>query len=67
MTYMAVMPRYGKKDLKFFISGTERLMTLKLGMQHWGLWFCLIVSMTTERFHRPIIEKWLNCSFFINQ
>ena len=32
MTKMAVMPIYGKKDLKF-ISGTERLMTLKLGMQ----------------------------------
>ena len=31
MTKMAVMPIYGKKGLKFFISGSERPMTLKLG------------------------------------
>ena len=35
MTKMAVMPIYEKKKtLKIFFSGTERLMTLKLGMQH---------------------------------
>ena len=32
MTKMAVMPIYSKKDLKFFISGIERPMTLKLGL-----------------------------------
>ena len=31
MTKMATMPIYGKK---IFFSGTKRLMTLKLGMQH---------------------------------
>ena len=36
MTKMAIMPLYGKKDSKFFISGTERPVTLKLGMLHWG-------------------------------
>ena len=41
---MAVMPIYGKKDLKFFISGTEKPMTLKLGIQHWGLWLYLVYS-----------------------
>ena len=35
MTKMVAMPINGKKDLKFFISGTERPMTLKQGMQHW--------------------------------
>ena len=38
------MPIYGKKDLKLFITGTESLMTLKLGMQHLGLWFYLVYS-----------------------
>ena len=33
MTKMAAMPIYGKKPFKIF-SGTERPMTLKLGMQH---------------------------------
>ena len=33
MTKMAAMPMYGKKLKKLF-SGTKRLMTLKLGMQH---------------------------------
>ena len=32
MTKMA-----GKKDLKFFISGTDRPMAFKHGVQHWGL------------------------------
>ena len=40
------MPIYGKKDLKFFISGTERPATLKLGMQHWG--FSLLDVFTAE-------------------
>ena len=31
---MAAMPIYGKNFKKFFFSGTKRLMTLKLGMQH---------------------------------
>ena len=34
VTKMAVMPLYDTKVLKLFISGTERLMTLKLGRQH---------------------------------
>ena len=34
MTKMAAMPIYGKNLQKFFFSGTKRLMTLKLGMQH---------------------------------
>ena len=34
MTKMAAMPIHGK-TLKIFFSGTERPMTLKLGMQHW--------------------------------
>ena len=42
MTKMAVIPIHGKKDLKFFISETERPMTLKLDTQYWGLWLYLI-------------------------
>ena len=29
---------YDKTPLKIFFSGLERPKTLKLGMQHWGLW-----------------------------
>ena len=36
MTNMASMPIYGK-NLKIFLSGTKRLMTMKVGMQHWVL------------------------------
>ena len=44
MAKMAVMSVYGKIDLKFFISGTERQVTLKLGMQHRGLWFYIVCT-----------------------
>ena len=44
MTSMAVMLIYGKKDLKFLISGTERPMTLKFGMQHRRIWLYLVYS-----------------------
>ena len=37
MTKMANTPKYGKKPLKIFFSGTKGPMTLGLGMQHWGL------------------------------
>ena len=37
MTRMAAMPIYGKNPLKIFFSETSRLMTFKLGIQHWGL------------------------------
>ena len=36
MTNMAAMPIY-VKTLKIVLSGTKRMMTLKLGMQHWVL------------------------------
>lgn len=29
---------HGKTDLKFFVLETDKQMTLKLGMLHWGLW-----------------------------
>ena len=35
-TKMATMPIYGKNPLKIFFSRTRRLMTLGLGMKHWG-------------------------------
>ena len=34
---MAATPIYGKNPLKIFLSRTKGLMTLGLGMQHWGL------------------------------
>ena len=37
MTKMAATPICGKNTLKIFFSGTKELMTLGLGMQHWGL------------------------------
>ena len=36
MTKMADMPIYGKNPLKIFFSRTRRLMTLGLGMYHFG-------------------------------
>ena len=44
MAKMAVMSIYCKIDLKFFISGTERQVTLKLGLQHWGLWSYIVCT-----------------------
>ena len=44
MTKMAAMPIYGKNLKKIFFSGTKRLMTLKLGMQHWVLEYYQICS-----------------------
>ena len=44
MTKMAAMPIYGKNLKKFFFSGTKRLMTLKLGMQHWVLEYYQVCS-----------------------
>ena len=38
MTKMAITPIrvYGKNPLKIFFSRTRRLMTLELGIKHWG-------------------------------
>ena len=44
MTKVAAMPIYGKNFKKIFFSGTERLMTLKLGMQHWVLEYYRVCS-----------------------
>ena len=41
---LAVIPKYGKNNSKFFISGTDRPMTWKFGMQHLGLWLYLVYS-----------------------
>ena len=38
LTKMADMPIYGKNPLKIFSSRTRRLMTLGLGMKHFGCW-----------------------------
>ena len=35
MTKLAAMPIYGKNLKQIIFSGTERLMTMKIGMQHW--------------------------------
>ena len=47
MTYMAAMPIYCKNLKKIFFSGTKRLMTLKVGLQHW-------------KHHWDMRKKWLN-------
>ena len=43
MTKMATMPIYGKNPLIIF-SRTKGPMTLKLGMQHRGLWPYIVCS-----------------------
>ena len=55
MTKIAVMPIYGKKFFQFFVSGIERQMTLKLGMQHMGLWLYLVYSND---------DPWLTFAYF---
>ena len=37
MTKMAAMPKYGKNPSKFFVSGTTKPISTKLGMKHQGL------------------------------
>ena len=44
MTNMAAIPIYGKNLKKFFFSGTKRLMTSKLGMQHYVLEYYYVCS-----------------------
>ena len=44
VTNMATVPMYGKNYLKVF-SGTKRLMSLKLGIQHQELWVSKFVQM----------------------
>ena len=43
LTNMVDIPIYGK-NLKKSFSGTERLLTLKVGMQHWALEYFQICS-----------------------
>ena len=47
MTMLATMTVYGKKPLKSMFAGTERLMTLKLGMQHQVLEYYQVCSSDT--------------------
>ena len=44
MTKMTAMPIYGKNFKKIFFSGTKKLMTLKLVMQHWVLEYYQVYS-----------------------
>ena len=44
LTKMATMPIYGKNFKNIFFSGTKRLMTLKLGMQHRVLQYYQVCS-----------------------
>ena len=46
MTKVAAMPLYGK-NLKQSFSGTKRLMTFKLDMQHWVLEYYQVVQVMT--------------------
>ena len=45
LTKMADMPIYGKNPLKIFFSRTRRLMTLGLGLKHFG---CLIYQVCSN-------------------
>ena len=55
MTKMAAMPIYGKKHEKFFFSGTKRLMSLRVCMQHWVLKCYQVYSKMTLGWHWPIL------------
>ena len=56
MTKVAAMNIYGKKPTKIFFSETEWPMTLKLGIQHWGLGFYQVCSHD---------DPWLTLTCFI--
>ena len=48
ITKMATMPIYGKNPSKIFLSGTDGLISTKLGMSH--LWLLpIIVSSNDDR------------------
>ena len=44
MTEMAATPIYGENPSKFFFSGTDRPISTKLGMLHWGLLPIIVCS-----------------------
>ena len=50
MTKLATTPIYGKNLKKIFFSGTKRLMTLKLDMQHWVLEYFQVFLQTRPEF-----------------
>ena len=49
MTKMAAKPIYGKNPSKIFFSRTKGLMTLWLGMLHWGLGPIIVCSNDDPR------------------
>ena len=49
MTKMAATPIYGKNPLKIFFSGTRRLMTFGLGMEHLWCWAYQVCSNNDPR------------------
>ena len=49
ITKMAATPIHGKNPLKIFFSRTRRLMTMGLGMLHWGCWACQVWSNNDPR------------------
>ena len=49
MTKMAALPYMVKTLQKVFFSGTKGLMTLWLGMEHWGLWPIIVCSNDEPR------------------
>ena len=48
MTKMATMPIYGKNPSKIFYSGTGRPISTKLGMEHPGLHYQLVIVCSND-------------------
>ena len=46
MTKMAAMPIYGNNTSKIFFSGIGGLISIKLGMKHWGFLAIMVQMMT---------------------
>ena len=57
MIKILAIPIYGKIPLKVFFSGLEKLNTLKLCMQRWGLWSYQVYSNG---------DHWLTLTYFHN-
>ena len=48
MTKMAVMPKFGKNPSKIFLTGTGRLISTKLVMEHQGRLFIIHVVCSKD-------------------
>ena len=60
LTKMATMPTYGKNPSKIFYSGNGGPISMKLGMQHWGLHLNIVCSDDDPGLTLTYFTAWSN-------